>query len=126
MSAQVELWRVSTVEGTFETDLETLKQWIAEGCVLPTDKVSKGNLNWIDAGRAPMLRAAFNGEPVVTPPKLASAPPIQPVSQVDRPMDHAEPFHSPDEAPPPSTQVANTAAPSNVCYNHPEEPTRYL
>ena len=64
MSAQVEGWRVSTVEGIFETDLETLKQWIAEGCVLPTDKVSKGTLNWIDAGRAPMLRAAFNGEAI--------------------------------------------------------------
>ena len=54
MSAQAEMWRVSTVEGIFETDLDTLKQWIAEGCVLPTDKVSKGSLKWIDAGRAPM------------------------------------------------------------------------
>ena len=42
MSAQPEVWRVSTIEGVFETDLETLKQWISEGCVLPTDKVSKG------------------------------------------------------------------------------------
>ena len=64
MSAQVELWRVSTAEGVFEADLETLKQWISEGCVLPTDKVSKGSLNWIDAGRAPMLKAAFSGERV--------------------------------------------------------------
>ena len=49
MSAQPEVWRVNTPEGIFETDLETLKQWILEGCVLPTDKVSKGNLSWIDA-----------------------------------------------------------------------------
>src|SRR5437868_9260039 len=62
MSAQSEIWRVSTIEGVFEADLDTLKQWISEGCVLRTDKVSKGNLNWIEAGRAPMLRAAFNGE----------------------------------------------------------------
>ena len=41
MSAQAEQWRVSTIEGIFETDLETLKQWIVEGCDLPTDKVSK-------------------------------------------------------------------------------------
>src|SRR5688500_2690086 len=70
MSAQVEVWRVSTVEGVFETDLDTLRQWIVEGSVLPTDKVSKGSLNWIDAGRAPMLKAAFNGEvvPVAAPP----------------------------------------------------------
>jgi Protein of unknown function (DUF4013) len=62
MSAQGEVWRVSTIEGTFEADLDTLKQWIVEGCVLPTDKVSKGTHNWIEAGRAPMLRAAFNGD----------------------------------------------------------------
>jgi hypothetical protein len=65
MSAQPEVWRVSTVEGIFETDLETLQQWIVEGCVLPTDKVSKGNLSWIDARRVPKLKAAFNGE--ITP-----------------------------------------------------------
>src|SRR5258706_10260716 len=62
MSAQGEIWRVSTVEGVFEADLDTLKQWIVEGCVLPTDKVSKGALSWIEAGRAPMLRGAFNGD----------------------------------------------------------------
>src|SRR6185295_20243198 len=70
MSAQPEVWRVSTVEGVFETDLETLQQWIVEGCVLPTDKVSKGNLSWIDAGRVPKLKAAFNGE--TTPTQNAS------------------------------------------------------
>src|SRR6266480_3037686 len=72
MSAQAEQWRVSTIEGIFETDLETLRQWIVEGSVLPTDKVSKGKLSWIEAGRAPMLRAAFNGEisAVPTPPSV--------------------------------------------------------
>jgi hypothetical protein len=67
MSAQPEVWRVSTVEGIFETDLETLKQWIIEGCVLPTDKVCKGNLSWIDAGRVPKLKAAFSGENTSAP-----------------------------------------------------------
>jgi hypothetical protein len=61
MSSPAQVWRVSTFEGVFETDLETLRQWIAEGAVLPTDKVSKGSLNWIEAGRAPMLRSAFDG-----------------------------------------------------------------
>lgn len=72
MSAQPEVWRVSTVEGIFETDLETLKQWIVEGCVLPTDKVSKGNLSWIDAGRVPKLKAAFNGETTPAPTQNVS------------------------------------------------------
>ena len=74
MSAQPqpEVWRVSTVEGIFETDLETLKQWILEGCVLPTDKVCKGNLSWIEAGRVPKLKAAFSGEQEPTPAQNVS------------------------------------------------------
>ncbi|HEX7772256.1 MAG TPA: hypothetical protein VF435_07525, partial [Pyrinomonadaceae bacterium] len=67
MSAQLEVWRVSTPEGVFETDLETLKQWIVEGCVLPTDKVSKGNLSWIEAGRVPKLKGAFSGDTAAAP-----------------------------------------------------------
>src|SRR5262250_134527 len=70
MSAQPEMWRVSTYEGVFETDFQTLQQWIVEGCVLPTDKVSKGNLSWIEAGRVPKLKGAFNGD--VIPPSIAS------------------------------------------------------
>ena len=74
MSAQQETWRVSTIEGTFETDLDTLRQWILEGCVLPTDKVCKGTLNWIDAGRVPKLKKAFNGEVEISEPTpVASA-----------------------------------------------------
>jgi len=67
MSAQPELWRVSTPEGIFEADLETLKQWISEGCVLPTDKVCKGNLSWIEAGRVPKLKGAFSGDSAPVP-----------------------------------------------------------
>lgn len=67
MSAQPETWRVNTPEGVFETDLETLKQWIVEGCVLPTDKVSKGNLSWIEAGRVPKLKGAFDGDTAPAP-----------------------------------------------------------
>ncbi|HET9787465.1 MAG TPA: hypothetical protein VFP47_10045, partial [Pyrinomonadaceae bacterium] len=72
MSAQSEVWRVSTPEGVFETDLETLKQWIVEGCVLPTDKVSKGNLSWIEAGRVPKLKGAFEGDTTAPEPKNIS------------------------------------------------------
>src|SRR6266446_10107937 len=106
MSAQVELWRVSTVEGVFATKLETLKQWIVEGCVLPTDKVSKGNLNWIDAGRAPMLKAAFKGDHVVTAPAQVSAPSTEAIQQGHRTLDHAESFGPPHEVLPSTAQAA--------------------
>ncbi|HEX6183564.1 MAG TPA: hypothetical protein VFZ44_06605 [Pyrinomonadaceae bacterium] len=73
MKAETEIWQVSTPDGVFQADLPTLKQWVAEGVVLPTDRVRKGSLNWIDAGRAPMLRRVFSGEErvEVAPPQPA-------------------------------------------------------
>lgn len=119
MSAQVEQWRVSTVEGVFETDLETLKQWIAEGTILPTDKVSKGKLNWIDAGRAPMLKAAFNGESVTAVvPGPALPPPAESTWEPEPPPQHVEAFDD-RHAAHPVTAIATAAAPTNSCYNHP-------
>src|SRR6185369_13819095 len=54
-------------------DLPTLKQWVAEGIVLPTDKVRKGTLNWIEAQRAPSLRRVFAGEEIPEPLQEAAA-----------------------------------------------------
>jgi len=137
MSAQVEQWRVSTIEGTFETDLETLKQWIVEGCVLPTDKVSKGKLNWIEAGRAPMLRAAFNGE-ISTAATEATATTIEsqqvpPVSQAVVPADQvSSSFHREGDPAVGAPETSGTAPHSvttplaNVCHNHPDVSPRYV
>ena len=143
MSAPAESWRVSTVEGVFETDLDTLRQWIVEGCVLPTDKVCKGKLNWIDAGRAPMLRPAFNGEiseaiaaatltPPELPPDLSLAPPPH-ASAASRAAEPEDPvaglasdpaaFDSEVAAP----RIFNSAQPlAEVCHNHPEAEPRYI
>jgi hypothetical protein len=62
MKAETEIWQVETRDGVYQADLPTLKQWVAEGLVAPTDRVRKGALNWIEAGRAPMLRRVFAGE----------------------------------------------------------------
>jgi hypothetical protein len=125
MSAEVEKWRVNTIEGIFETDLETLKQWIHEGCVLPTDKVSKGNLSWIEAGRAPMLRATFNGEapaPAVTLP-AANPPDTTPLPLPNRSHNQPDQFVQPDQF---ATVAVTRATPSHVCYQHPDRATKYI
>src|SRR5215207_268088 len=62
MKAETEIWQVETHDGVYQADLPTLKQWVAEGLVLPTDRVRKGALNWIEAGHAPVLRRVFAGE----------------------------------------------------------------
>ncbi|HEY8184439.1 MAG TPA: hypothetical protein VIF64_00120 [Pyrinomonadaceae bacterium] len=121
MSAQAETWRVSTFEGVFETDLETLKQWISEGCVLPTDKVSKGSLNWIEAGRAPMLRAAFAGEAPAPQPSIQNEAAVAPSSLTDVPQQ--------DEIVQPAVTPAHSAtaaASTHVCLNHPQVASKYI
>jgi hypothetical protein len=128
MSAEVEKWRVNTVEGIFETDLETLKQWIREGCVLPTDKVSKGNLSWIDAGRAPMLRSTFSGEP--SPPAAAIA--VTDLPQTAPPsVDHLSNNQSgemvqPERSTAGATVTSRRATSAHVCYQHPERATAHV
>ncbi len=124
MSAQVEQWRVSTPDGVFETDLETLRQWISEGCVLPTDKVCKGNLSWIDAGRAPMLRAAFNGE-YVAPVDISSAAMPEDTEPLSHKQSATESRDSFDQQ---STLEAGSALPAfdNACYSHPDVIPAYV
>lgn len=62
MKSETEIWQVMTGEEVYQADLPTLKQWIVEGLVQPTDMVRKGSLKWIEAGRAPGLRRVFTGE----------------------------------------------------------------
>src|SRR5215213_8823831 len=109
MSSQPEIWRVSTVEGVFQTDVETLKQWIVEGCVLPTDKVSKGNLSWIEAGRVPKLRGAFNGE---------TAPDPEPMT-FESFVGSSPAFNNP-------TTHTTTVRTTNACQNHPGAAPEYV
>src|SRR5688572_20787885 len=78
MKAETEIWQVQTHDGLYQTDLPTLKQWVAEGAVLATDRVRKGSLNWIEAGRAPMLRRVFSGEEQVEAAADASQTEQQP------------------------------------------------
>lgn len=139
MSAQGEIWRVSTVEGIFEADLDTLKQWIVEGCVLPTDKVSKGTLNWIEAGRAPMLRGAFNGEVGSTTiavattdgstqlPSAQAVPSFAPAINLpaDAVVDESETeWHEPEN--PVAANLSAVAAGVNTCRNHPDDPAKFI
>src|SRR5215218_5705745 len=79
MKAETEVWQLMTHDGVYQADLPTLKQWVAEGLVLPTDKVRKGELKWIEAGRAPTLRRVFAGEEVPEPSQeFAPAPAADP------------------------------------------------
>lgn len=138
MSAQPETWSVSTIEGVFEADLETLRQWILEGCVQPTDKVTEGNMNWIEAGKAPMLRAAFAGErvPIAVPTVPAAIEAFPEVAIVEPVSEIPAATYSPALATPASPDFATPDCAPNAfpddggspdfCHNHPQAPTKYV
>ena len=111
--AGTEVWQVMTAEGVFDADLQTLKQWVVEGAVHPTDKVRKGNLKWIDAGRAPMLRRVFTGEerpaPLDPSPDVSTAAQHSPVAVM--PVANAQPQAVSSNAYTQAVAQTQTAAP---------------
>jgi hypothetical protein len=124
MSAQPERWRVSTYEGIFEADLDTLRQWIVEGCVLPTDKVSKGKLNWIEAGRVPKLRGAFNGEVEIPPAESTETTSAWQTPPSFEAAESSESVESQcDEG---NIPAFREGPPASVCHNHPDVAAKYL
>lgn len=68
-----EIWQVDAAGKVYETSFEEMTAWIAEGALIREDKVRKGNLRWIEAGKVPSLVKFFNAKeagqsilPVVT------------------------------------------------------------
>lgn len=66
-----EVWQVEASGQVFETNFSEMTEWIIEGSLLRIDRVRKGNLRWIEAGKVPSLMAVFNakdnGQPVSPP-----------------------------------------------------------
>ncbi len=64
-----ETWHVEANGEVYETNLDELENWIAEGSLLRIDRVRKGNLRWIEAGKVPALTDFFNAKDAAEPPK---------------------------------------------------------
>lgn len=70
MTNEQEIWQVDVHGQIYETSFEGLAQWINEGLLLPNDKVRRGNLRWLEAGKISLLYGFFNAK------HLGVAPPI--------------------------------------------------
>lgn len=57
-----DIWQIFVQDRTYEASHEELIQWIKEGSVLPEDKVKRGNLRWLDAGKIPELTHFFHNQ----------------------------------------------------------------
>jgi len=72
-----ETWHVEANGEVVETNFAELTTWIDEGTLLRQDRVKKGNLRWIEAGKVPSLLSVFNAKdngqpiaPVITTTRL--------------------------------------------------------
>jgi hypothetical protein len=129
-----EVWQVDVNGEIYEASFETMTQWIFEGSLLPQDKVRRGNLRWLDAGKIPALTSFFNakesGEPMpqvhvsstegeALPPENPA--PVQTFSSINNPPQSAN-------FPPAQTfnQTPIPAQNADVCVIHADAEARYL
>lgn len=136
MNAKNETWQVMCADGTFETDLEGLKEWVAEGRILATDKVRKGSLRWIEAGRAPVLRQSF--DPLMawqgstaTGVAVSEAVPVETYQAAPQSTEFAEEsfadeYAEPDRQPAFDSFVESRALQVKDCYYHVGVEPRYI
>jgi hypothetical protein len=70
-----EIWQVDVGGQVYEASLAELTQWIAEGSLLPQDRVRRGNLRWLDAIKVPVLYGFFNAKDlgITLPPLVTTA-----------------------------------------------------
>lgn len=66
-NSSAEIWQIDVNGQIYEAPFGEMAQWIAEGSLLRGDKVRKGSLRWIEAGRVPTLIQFFNAKENGTP-----------------------------------------------------------
>lgn len=67
-----ETWQVDVSGQIYETNFEGLVNWISEGSLMRGDKIRRGNLRWLEAGKIPLLFGFFNAKEAGQP-----MPPVQ-------------------------------------------------
>jgi hypothetical protein len=65
-----ESWQVDVNGEVLETNFQGLIDWIDEGSLLRIDKVRRGNLRWLEAGKIPLLYGFFNAKDMGQPMPL--------------------------------------------------------
>ena len=62
-----EIWQVESGGDVVETSFDEMAAWIASGSLLRIDRVRKGDLRWIEAGKVPSLIEFFNAKDADAP-----------------------------------------------------------
>ncbi len=92
-----ETWQVEAGGKIYDTSFDEMTTWIAEGSLLKIDRVRKGNLRWIEAGKVPALIEFFNAKDAAgpTPPVITSTTTeVLGVAQPTGEFTNAQPAHA--------------------------------
>ena len=83
MDAQTdaEIWEVEVNGEIYQADFAELTSWVADGALQPEDKVRRGNLRWIEAGKVPVLTAFFNAKATGQPPPTVTVAGAKPAEE---------------------------------------------
>ncbi len=82
IETQNEIWQVDVNGQIYEAPLGEFRNWILEGAIAPTDKVRRGNLRWLEAGKVPLLFGVFQMRSQgVQPTYVDASQPIQAVEE---------------------------------------------
>ena len=137
-----EMWQVEAAGKVYDTSFDEMTAWIAEGSLIREDKVRKGNLRWIEAGKVPTLIKFFNakdaGKPIMPVVTVSQPTGVQPDSEdildLSPTVNATETLLKPAREQGRYTQVGvpndatskQTITPSDVCSIHADKPAAYV
>ena len=129
-----EKWQVEVSGQIYDATFAELGDWIGEGALQPEDRVRKGNLRWIKAGKVPGLIRFFNAKArgEAMPVVVTTTDAVESAEAGSRSVNYppsADPAIAPDTTTDPLPAVAAIPAASydpNHCAVHADVPSSYL
>ena len=111
-----EIWEIEANGRAVQTDFDELTTWISTGSLLRIDRVRKGNLRWIEAGKVPSLIEFFNAKDAEgpSPPTVSTT-----TTEILGVAPQAQQFVN---APPAQSQEPL----SEMCSMHPDAPAKFV
>lgn len=121
-----EVWQIEAGGRIYDAPFEELTSWIQDGALLRIDRVRKGNLRWIEAGKVPALIEFFNAKDAASPTTAFVT-----TSTTTEILGVAEPAasfsnHQPHAASPAFEPPFAAVGGEHVCAMHPEIPAAYF
>lgn len=133
-----ESWQVDVNGQVYQADFAELADWIAEGALLPDDKVRRGNLRWIEARKVLTLTPFFNAKANGSPPPVVVSTTIAEEHEQSTPAaisdGQSQTFSAAGTGVTYSEPVAPVSPPvptalksdPNVCVNHADRPSKFV